>query len=526
MKKNIRKLLFLFIIFLVMGILLAGISNGFEIFTGWASFTVSLLLMGLLVKFAWTMIQKDNPPKWLLVGVVVAIAFRLLLGVIWYAALPEFGYDSDVNQAGYVMSDAFKRDSAAWELSQSELSLLDSFRGYSESDQYGGLLFFSASVYRFLGTSVHQPLLIIIFTSTFSGLAVCFGWGLAKQLWNEKIGKWVVWSIALYPELALLGSSQMREAFTPTLALISTYFFAKWWNEREKSQFVGILLPLLIMLVISNPTLILTIGMLVAVGLSLSDWALFEKKWLWIIVVGGGIVGIGVSYFIFPEFFNHWLQASKWEKYLAGSSSGWMQRQFERMPIWSHVPFVVSYGVFRPMLPSALVASGVLIWKIIGVWRALGWTMLLVMLIYATFLSVRYFKKDKKALALILMQWGIVFITSYRGGGDQWDSPRYRAVFAGFQLILMAWAIYIQKKEKDPWMRRAIIATVIMIIWFIPWYLRRYVDLPFKWLLVDLPDAVGVPLAIIFLYWLVDWLLGKYQEHRTKNKTLTNNSFE
>ena len=517
MKNKLLKSLGFFALLIVLGFTLAGISNGFQNFTGWMSFSIILVIVSLIIKLAWTSVAIERPSEVVLVGVLIAIGFRLILGCVWFSSLPTYGYDSDVNQAGYVMSDAYKRDQAAWILAESENSLFDSFRGFSNTDQYGGLLFFSAFIYRFLGADIHQPLLMVVMTSTISGLAVLYGWAISKRLWNKNIATWTIWLIAFYPELSLMGSSQMREAFTPTFVMIAIYYFIKWWEEKKHIQLLGILLPLGVLLTFSNPTFLFALLMVFAIYLSLSEWSLIKKKWFWIVILIGIILLIA-GYFVFTDFVGQWLEASQWEKYLAENSSGWVQRQFRRMPSWSHVPFIVFYGIFRPLLPSALVASGAPIWKAIGIWRALGWTMLLLMLIYSSFLSVRYFKKDKKAFAIILMQWVIIFIASYRGGGDQWDNPRYRAIFAGFQLIMMAWAINTQRKEKDPWMRRAVIAAVVMVIWFIPWYLRRYVELPFMWDLVDIPDAVGVPLMIILLLWLVDWFLVLYQANRSHKK--------
>ena len=514
MKNNTIKLFSIFVGLFFLGFTLAGISNEFQNFNGWFGFSALLMICVSIIFITWKSLKNESPPNYVLVGVFIAISLRLFLGILWGFALPTFGYDTEVNQAGYIMSDAYYRDNAAWELAKSDDFLFEAFQDYSNTDQYGGLLFLSSLIYRIFGGAIHQPLLMIVVTSTVSGLAVLFIWGISKNLWNQSVSKWALWLMVFYPELVMLGSSQMREAFTPTLISISAYYFIKWLDSKKIHMLIVTIFSGTLLLGFSNPTFLLAVFMIFILYFAKTEMMIFRKKWFLLIILIG-IILIIFSRFVFSGFINHWMEASQWEKYLAQNSSGWVQRQFRRMPTWSHVPFVVFYGIFRPLLPSAIVASGAPIWKAIGIWRALGWTVVLLMLIYATFLSIRYISKDKKALSIVISQWLIILIASYRGGGDQWDSPRYRAIFAGFQLILIGWAFYTHKKEKDPWMRRFFIAAIVMVIWFIPWYLRRYVELPFRWDLVDLPDAVGVPIILILVFWLVDWFLEIYQANRS-----------
>ena len=90
----------------------------------------------------------------LLVG---AALLRLALGVLWYTSLPSAGYASPAELRGYVMADAYDRDRGAFELARSEKPLWRAFQGsYHRADQYGGLLFFSAWLYRYAGRR-HPP---------------------------------------------------------------------------------------------------------------------------------------------------------------------------------------------------------------------------------------------------------------------------------------------------------------------------------------------------------------------------------
>ena len=69
---------------------------------------------------------------------------RLLVGLGIYFGLPIYGHnDSEDDKAGYVFTDAHRRDDQAWELASSERPILDAFTDKFAYDQYGGLLAFS-----------------------------------------------------------------------------------------------------------------------------------------------------------------------------------------------------------------------------------------------------------------------------------------------------------------------------------------------------------------------------------------------
>ena len=103
-------------------------------------------------------------------------------------------------------------------------------------------------------------------------------------------------------------------------------------------------------------------------------------------------------------------------------------------------------------------------------------------------------------LGLSLVVWLGILIASYRGGGDQWDNPRYRAAFASLQIALLAWVWAAQRRRPDPWLGRALVASGLMIAWFVPWYLRRYLYLP--WPVVDLFKTTGLGVASTLLYFI------------------------
>src|SRR6185436_164951 len=79
---------------------------------------------------------------------------------------------------------------------------------------------------------------------------------------------------------------------------------------------------------------------------------------------------------------NDWLKlAVDWNVYRIERESGWIQKLFDEMPEWIHLPFVAIYGVLQPVLPATIIAPTEPIWKIIYLLRAVGWYALLPMLI-------------------------------------------------------------------------------------------------------------------------------------------------
>jgi hypothetical protein len=161
---------------------------------------------------------------------------------------------------------------------------------------------------------------------------------------------------------------------------------------------------------------------------------------------------------------------------------------------------LVLYGIVQPFLPAALIdVTGAPIWRLIAIWRAAGWTLLLPLLVYAPLRALRNGNMER---ALSLGVWLVILVASFRGGGDAWDNPRYRLTFAGLQLALAAWAWAEQRRVPDPWLRRVLVGAGLVLLWFVPWYLRRYVH--FTWAVVDLFKLLGLGLASAVLYWIGD----------------------
>jgi hypothetical protein len=492
---------------LILALPLAWVSTGFLSIHGWISFFAVLLLSSSLLWLGWRTIRAETPPIWLLTALAAGILIRLAFGMFWFLALPAWGYNTPVQNAGYIMEDAYDRDGAAWQLAQSETPLLAAFQDYSSTDQYGGLLAFSGFIYRYLGSDFHQPLLMIVISAASSGLAVIFTWAFSRRIWGEKTARIAAWILVLYPEAILLGSSQMREAFMVTLAMAALYGLTRYWQERSWVNLTYVVVPLLASVPLSIPFALLLFGVVIFSALSLDGWRVLRSKRFWLGI--GGITLLLIVLHISNVFDIEKLwpfQAARWQAYYSESASGWVQRTFRMLPEgmeWVQVPFLVVYGIFRPLLPASFF-DGIPMMRAVGIWRASGWTILLALLFYAAFLALRGIERQKMTGGLITLSWMIILVASLRGGGDQWDNPRYRSSFAGIQVGLASWALVKQRETADSWLRRAAVGTVMMVVWFIPWYLRRYTII--TWPVVALHQTIGLGLVSGILYILWDWI--------------------
>ncbi|MEW5871976.1 MAG: hypothetical protein AB1894_22090 [Chloroflexota bacterium] len=507
-------------------LMLARISSGALNFSGLASFVSISLLTSAVVLGIWWLLRSEQPPRWLGWLLVIAVVLRLGAGVLWFVAAPIWGHGSPAEQGGYIMGDASERDQAAWRLARSGKPLWVAFqpdaRGYRAADQYGGLLFISAVVYRYLGGPAHLPLLMVIITAAFSSLAVLFTWAFSRRIWGERVAWLAAWLLALYPEAILLGSSQMREAFTVTLTVVSFYGLSKYHQERTLRNLAWVFLPLLLYLTFSPPFAALLMLMLALAALSLFGSQLkdlMRLRWFWLAIITLVAFGLLGSWLTLNqlaprqmsnplELLSWWLRRSaELQAGMSKHASGWLQLILKNTPEWSHLLILMAYGVMQPFLPAALiVGSQAPLWPPIVMWRSLGWTLLLGMLIYAPTLALRRKSAERSRSFTNMISaliWIGILVAAFRSGGDMWDNPRYRTAFAGLQVALVAWAWLEQRRAPDPWLRRAIISLCTILAWFIPWYLRRYTS--FAWPVVDLFKTLGLGVATAFLFMLWDW---------------------
>ena len=422
---------------------------------------------------------------------VFAFGLRIFIGVLLFLALPVFGYDEAPPNNGYLYLDAYERDMDAWKLASSGKSLTAAFRSEFATDQYGGLLALSAAIYRFLSPDAHRPLLILIITSFFNVFGLPFLWKGVFKRWGEKTANVAAWIYALYPESVILSASQMREPILIGLSAVAFWGVLKW-KEDQRLSLVSLVGSVLLMSFIS-------IKAAVAIGLLLIIWFWMENL-LPDMTPKARLVSAVLFIAVFGAiiFFSwDWLLGSaKWDLLLTEGASGRIQWEVELIGERFRTPFIIAYGLAQPVLPAAIVYPGLPIMRAIAVYRSLGWYLLAPLLLNALFLVWKTQPKENRRVLLFFIAAVLLWtlISSARAGGDQWDNPRYRAIFLIWMVLVGAWSWTETLKRRSPWLWRLLILEVIYIGFFIHWYLSRYFGL-FKrmnfWPMVRLLAIIG-----------------------------------
>jgi hypothetical protein len=509
----------------ILSIGLTWISSGNLSLNGWGSFVAVFIIGSGLLTAGWGVLRSESLPDWIGWLTIGATLLRLSVGIVWFFALPEWGHGTEVELAGYVMSDAFNRDKAAWDLAISEKPLISAFQDYRLADQYGGFLFFSSAIYRWFGGNSHKPLMMVVLTASIAGLSIPYLWVFTRRLWGESVAKVASWILFLYPESVLLGSTQMREAFLMTLACMALVGVLVFWQDRKLLWMVWVVGVLLLCIPISSPFALMLLGVVFAMVLILGRARILGSRTLWLIIGCLIVIGIGVVGFlgdrIYPDsvsnpvtLIQEWLRyAAKWETRTAAISSGWLDKVFQRSPDWMNVWIILGYGTVQPFLPAALIAIGNWVWRLIAIWRSIGWTFILFCMLFAPIRAFKNIRKQYIAAGISILVWIVIITSAYRGGGDQWDNPRYRVMFVGLQVALCGWVWVEQRLKPDPWMRRVLVGMGLVFAWFIPWYLRRYSS-TFTWPVVDLFKTLNLGLVSAILYWIWDWLRVKEINHQ------------
>jgi hypothetical protein len=142
------------------------------------------------------------------------------------------------------------------------------------------------------------------------------------------------------------------------------------------------------------------------------------------------------------------------------------------------MPFMVGYGVAQPVLPAALADPTAWPWKVISIFRALGWYLLIPFLI-GSLISIRKLPDHSERRAWIwlwVIIWVWIVVSSYRAGGDQWDNPRYRAIFLLWQALLAGYAWEWWRTTHDLWQGRVLAVEGVFLMIFGYWYAARYTN--------------------------------------------------
>ena len=511
---------------LALGALLAHFQPG--------NFLLGLLLFSFLLLLSFYILRLAStwavPPRILhLSSFILFTAFllRLALGLTLYLTLPLNENGANDHRAGYVFFDAYRRDAQAWELAQSDSPILSAFNKNFYTDQYGGLLALSAASYRYLSPDAHRPLLPVILGALTASLGLAFLWKAAARQWDDRVALAACVVYALYPESILLGASQMREPFlmgfmamalwgfvaarastagsaslrpplsalifltlgfagmllvSPVAALLTLVIFAGWaWVGREHSRVSWIALS--------------AAAALFVVGIYLLAWGL-ER--------GPGAASSPVG--VILDFAR---DAVKWDVHQLERGSGWVQKLFDEMPEALRPLFVIVYGITQPVLPATFIEPTTLTLHLLGIFRALGWYVLVPLLFFAPFAARRLPPGAGRRLWtwILASVWVWIVIAALRGGADQWDNPRYRAMLIVFESLAAGFAWV----HRDRWLTRILAIEVVFLAIFTQWYVSRYYQLGGQ---ISFGGMVALILALAALILAAGWWLDRKSAHR------------
>jgi hypothetical protein len=205
---------------------------------------------------------------------------------------------------------------------------------------------------------------------------------------------------------------------------------------------------------------------------------------------------------------NNFIRESlKWNVYKVEAESGWVQKLFDEMPQWLRLPFVMMYGALQPVLPAIFIAPTTIVWRIIGILRAVGWYAILPALILSPMAGAGAGGEKKRAersrsiiLWLSFVIWGWVLFTALRGGGDLWDNPRYRTILFMWQAVLAGYVWVWWRETRNAWVLRVIAMELVFVAFFGQWYANRYLHIG-----VQLPFPVMVGLIVVSWALILGW---------------------
>ena len=522
---NQRDFIWILPLSLSLGAVLSALQPG-NWLIGWLGFSFLLLLSFSLLTLSIKWAGGGNTLAWM---VALAFALRLVGGVATYLALPLNGFDDEDDKAGFVYTDARRRDAQAWDLANSESSVLDAFNKKYAYDQYGGLLAFSALVYRYGSPDAHRPLMLVLLSAFMAAVGLPFLFKAVSQQWGAKVAVASGWIYAFYPESVLLGGSAMREPYLWAFSAFALWGFvnsgaleqapakmdsAHWASDSRIWLALGVGGMLLVSPGVALVTLVIFAG-----------WMYFTSErgrisW-WVVMLA--VIGFIAGLFLLSSALNRsgefdsssplhvisgWLdKAVQWDVYQLERSSGWVQKLFDEMPEWLRLPFVMVYGIFQPVLPAAVVEPTTLTWRMIAILRALGWYAMLPALIlsFVAGAGSKSVSDRKLWVWLSVIVWGWILLTALRGGGDQWDNPRYRAILFLWQAVLAGHVWVWWRESRNLWFGRVIAMEAVFVFVFGQWYVNRYYHFGFQLQFAYMVAIIVVLWALIFLSgWLRD----------------------
>jgi hypothetical protein len=508
------------------GALLSTLDGEANWLRGWVAYSLLLGLGVSSLALAWRLTSPARP-----VGCAAVTAFllRLVIGAALTLLLPVIGYANNTeHQAGYIFTDAYNRDTQAWELATSPEPLSQAFSGRFTSDQYGGMLALSAFLYRMLSLDAHRPMLLLALNATAAAWGVLLLWKAARTWFGDQTATFAAWAFAIYPESVLLGSSQMREALViPAIAL--TLFGLVQFQFRQRFWWVWLGLAAIILFPIQPLAGFAALGVLVGFFLldptTLHNWSqrriflymgIILAVLLVLLVMAGAILvnlpsvqGAGPFGVLLTWLRNNFT----FQSYITERASGMMQKLLDSMPEQWHWLVILVYGIAQPVLP-AMVGDPEAAWvmRCMGFLRALGWYALAPFLVYAIIrvgggmMRLRAESRRWQLLWLSMVGWVWIAISALNAGGDQWDNPRYRTILLAWLVLLAGWAWSWARQRKDAWLGRWLAVESVFVLMFTEWYLGRYYSgFPHLDIKIMISITLGLTALIIGGGWAWDW---------------------
>jgi hypothetical protein len=439
---------------------------------------------------------------WLALG--MRIAFLVVIPVLMLL----WGYATDRSHMGLVETDAINATMKAWRAAQSNDSIFSTWQQGS-GDNTGGITVLGVTMFRLFSSDQERALLLGLLACAVTSLTVVPAFRLANGLFSGGVAKAAALIAAVYPEAVMLGSLHIQQGYLALVLGVELLAVAGLILRKESGagelglprpvlSAVLLVLSLAAMFLLSYQFFILSIfcGALFAVWLS--DPRRCVGRVLWF-AAGLGVLALIVmrvlsladvipsdSDYLFSQYhYLHGLAWQEFDKMAAAGGGDLFQSVLSTMDRTTAFLLAALYGLLQPVLPAAighrnLTAQGGGFWQALGIYRSLGWYLLLPVLIYGSVKSLRGIVSRKPETILALIFWAIAIIGSYRAFGDQWDNPRYR-MFAFIPMTLLAsWAWVTWRETRDVWFPRITIPFAVAVVGLTVWYLLRdYAGVPF-----------------------------------------------
>jgi hypothetical protein len=443
-----------------------------------------------------------------------------------------WGYPSDRNRHGLLETDSINATDTAWRSSQAGEPLFATWHR-SSGDNTGGITVVGVAVFRLFSPDSERTLLLGLVAAALTSLTVIAVFRLAAGLFSSGAAKVAAVIAAAYPEAVLLGSAHQQLGYLAMLLgfgllAIAGVILNRPWNAGEPAlparRNAAILLIAVGLLGIFTSYQFMILG--VIVGAVFGVWLSDPKRRIGRIVwIAAGVVAAALAAasllaaldvipgdydYLFSQYrYLYGMAYEEYTKMTVGGGGDLFQNVLATVNMGAAFLLAALYGLAQPVLPAAighrnLSAQGGFFWQLLGIYRGLGWYLVLPLLIYATFKSLRGFLSRKAESILMVIFWFGAVIGSYRAFGDQWDNPRYRLFVFAPMAVLAAWGWVTWREQHDPWFLRIVIpfatATAGLTVWY---FLRDYAMLP----LPVIPSIAGLAVltaaAFVLAFFLV-----------------------